>query len=360
MPTPSAEFERRIAPVVGRIGEVEAALSHPDVSRDPARLRDLTHELRRISALRARLKEYCRVERELAEAETMAEDAGDADLRELAEAETAELAGRLARLDEEFRRELAPRSPDWDKGCILELRPAAGGEESALFAGTLYRMYARYAELHGLKIEVLSSRPSELDGYKEMVFAVTGEEPFRRFRFESGVHRVQRVPETEAAGRIHTSTVTVAVLIEPEEVELKIDPKDLRVDVFRAGGHGGQHVNVTDSAVRITHLPTGLVVSCQDERSQGRNKTKAMKVLAARLLDARRAADQAKAVEARRGQIGTGERSEKIRTYNFPQNRVTDHRIKFTTHSLDKVLAGELDPVFDALETAEAELARGE
>jgi peptide chain release factor 1 len=360
MPTPSSEIERRLNPITSRVDDVETALSRPDVSRDPARLRELTRELRRINALRARLVEYRRVERELAEAEALLRDADDPELREMAEAEATGLGTRLAGLEAEFQRDLAPRSPDWDKGCIVEIRPAAGGEESALFAGTLFRMYSRYAENHGLKVEVMSSRPSDLDGFKEMSFAVEGEEPFRRFRFESGVHRVQRVPETEAAGRIHTSTVTVAVLIEPEEVDMKIDPGDLRVDVFRAGGHGGQHVNVTDSAVRITHLPTGLVVSCQDERSQGRNKAKAMKVLAARLLDSRRAAEQSKTAQARRQQIGTGERSEKIRTYNFPQNRVTDHRIKFSVHSLDKVLAGELDPVFAALEQAEAELNTGD
>lgn len=345
--------------MLDRLAEVEAGLSLPEVSRDPVRLRELTRELRRIGVLRARLDEYRRVEQELAGAAEMARTAAEPELRELAEAESAELAARLEGLDAAFRQELVPRSPDWDRNCIIEIRPAAGGEESALFAGTLFRMYSRYAETHRLKVEVLSSRPSELDGYKELTFAVEGEEPFRRFRFESGVHRVQRVPETEAAGRIHTSTVTVAVLIEPEEVELKIDPGDLRIDVFRAGGHGGQHVNVTDSAVRITHLPSGLVVSCQDERSQGRNKAKAMKVLAARLLDAQREAEQSRTAQARRGQIGTGNRSEKIRTYNFPQNRVTDHRIKFTAHSLDRVLEGALDPVFAALEQAEAELSAG-
>jgi peptide chain release factor 1 len=217
-------------------------------------------------------------------------------------------------------------------------------------------MYSRFAEEHGLKVEVMDSRPSELKGFKEVVFAVEGDEPFRFFRFESGVHRVQRVPETEAAGRIHTSTVTVAVLPEPEEVEVRISPDDLRIDVFRAGGHGGQHVNVTDSAVRITHVPTGIVVQCQDERSQGRNKAKALKVLAARLLEARRLEEQSKTTATRRSQIGTGERSEKIRTYNFPQNRITDHRIGLSLHNLEVVIEGALDPLFEALERAEAEL----
>jgi peptide chain release factor 1 len=249
---------------------------------------------------------------------------------------------------------LRPRSPDWDKDCIVEVRAAAGGEEAALFAGDLFRMYSRYAENHGLKIEVMDSRPSELKGFKEVVFAVEGDEPYRYFRFESGVHRVQRVPETEASGRIHTSTVTVAVLPEPEEIEIGINPDELRVDVYRAGGHGGQGVNKTESAVRITHVPTGLVAQCQDERSQQRNKAKAMKVLAARLLEARRSADQSKTTATRRKQIGSGDRSEKIRTYNFPQNRLTDHRIGISVHNLDSVIEGELDPLFLALEKAEA------
>ncbi|MFO7650251.1 MAG: peptide chain release factor 1, partial [bacterium] len=280
----------------------------------------------------------------------------DPEMRELAGVELARLQPELEKLAGELESDLRPRSPDWDKGCIIEVRAAAGGEESALFAGDLFRMYSRYAENHGLKIEVLDSRPSDLKGFREITFEVAGEEPYRRFRFESGVHRVQRIPETEASGRIHTSTVTVAVLPEAEELDIKINPEELRVDVFRAGGHGGQGVNKTESAVRVTHIPTGLVAQCQDERSQQRNKAKAMKVLAARLLEAKRTQDESKASATRRKQVGTGERSEKIRTYNFPQNRVTDHRIGFSAHNLDHIIEGDIDALLNALEQAEAEL----
>ncbi len=356
MPSSSADYEKRLEPLLARGREAEAHLGDPAVARQPARLKELTREFRRATALRGKLTEYSRAEQELHDAETVLRETQDPEMKELAQAELTDLTARLERIAAELDETLVPRSPDWVKNCIIEIRPAAGGEESALFAGDLFRMYSRYAELHKLKIDVMNSRPSDRKGFKEMVFSVEGAEPYRFFRFESGVHRVQRVPETEAAGRIHTSTVTVAVLPEPEEVEVNIDPADLRVDVFRASGHGGQHVNVTDSAVRITHVPTGIVASCQDERSQGRNKAKAMKVLGARLLEAKREAKQSRAAQERRQQVGTGNRSEKIRTYNFPQNRVTDHRIKFTLHALEATLAGNLDPLFTALEAAEADL----
>jgi peptide chain release factor 1 len=317
-------------------------------------LRALTREYRAATAALEQFRDYERLEKEAQEAEEMARAADDAEMKELAQRELADLNQRIEKLSDVLEGVLRPRSPDWDKGCIVEIRAAAGGEEAALFAGDLFRMYSRYAENHGLKIEVMDSRPSELKGFKEIVFAVEGDEPYRYFRFESGVHRVQRVPETEASGRIHTSTVTVAVLPEPEEVDMKISPDDLRVDVYRAGGHGGQGVNKTESAVRITHIPTGLVAQCQDERSQQRNKAKAMKVLAARLLEARNLQDQSKTTATRRKQIGGGDRSEKIRTYNFPQNRLTDHRIGLSVHNLDSVVEGELDALFTALEKAEA------
>jgi peptide chain release factor 1 len=353
---PSIEFNRKFDPLRQRSLELEAQLADPKVTSDIPLLQRLTREYRAGSATLARLREYERHEKETADAAELARTADDPELRELAESELVGLSQRLQRLSDELEEALRPRAPDWDKGCIVEIRAAAGGAESALFVGDLFRMYSRFAENHKLKIDVIDSRPSDLKGFKEVVFAVEGHEPFRRFRFESGVHRVQRVPETEASGRIHTSTATVAVLPEPEEVEIKIDPDDLRVDVFRAGGHGGQHLNVTDSAVRITHIPSGIVVQCQDERSQGRNKAKAMKVLAARLLEAKRLAEQAKTTATRRGQIGTGERSEKIRTYNFPQNRVTDHRVGVSFHNLDSIIEGELDPLLRALEKAEAEI----
>jgi peptide chain release factor 1 len=356
MPAPSQEYRRRFEPLKQRARELELQLSDPKVASDIPLLQRTTREYRAAATTLARLEEYERVEKELSDTVGMAVMSEDHELREMAEQEKTRLGARLEQLTVELEAALRPRSPDWDKGCIVEIRAAAGGEESALFAGDLFRMYSRYAEERGLKLEVIDSRPSDLKGYREVIFAVEGEEPYRRFRFESGVHRVQRVPETEASGRIHTSTVTVAVLPEPEEVEVKISPDDLRVDVFRAGGHGGQHVNVTDSAVRITHIPTGIVVQCQDERSQGRNKAKAMKVLAARLLEAKRLADQSRTSADRRKQIGTGERSEKVRTYNFPQNRLTDHRIGLSLHNLDAVIEGKMDGLLEALEKAEAEL----
>jgi len=354
MPTPSFEFKRRLEPMRLRAAELENQLGDPKVTSDIPLLKVLTREFRTATNALEQLKEYERLEREAREAEEMAHATDDAEMKELAHKEAADLGQRLETLAAAIEAVLRPRSPEWNKGCIVEIRAAAGGEEAALFAGDLFRMYSHYAENHDLKIEVLDSRPSELKGFKEITFAVEGDEPYRYFRFESGVHRVQRVPETEASGRIHTSTVTVAVLPEAEEVDLNINPEDLRVDVYRAGGHGGQGVNKTESAVRITHLPTGLVAQCQDERSQQRNKAKAMKVLAARLLEARRLADESKTTATRRGQIGTGERSEKIRTYNFPQNRLTDHRIGLSVHNLDSVIEGNLDALFAALEKAEA------
>ncbi len=356
MSTPASDFRRRLEPSVAREKEIETQLSDPKTAANPALIQQLTRDYRRLTALLGQLGQYEQVEKQLAESEEMLSSTDDKELVELVRGEIAALSERRVQLGSELEQALLPRSPDWDKGCIVEMRAAAGGEESALFAGNLFRMYGRFAETHKLRLEVLGSRPSELKGFKEIIFAVSGDEPFRYFRFESGVHRVQRVPETEASGRIHTSTVTVAVLPEPEEVEMKINPEDLKIDVFRAGGHGGQGVNKTESAVRITHIPTGLVAQCQDERSQQRNKLKAMKVLAARLLEAKNRQDQSATTATRRKQIGSGDRSEKIRTYNYPQNRVTDHRIGVSLHSLDRVIEGELDPLFAALEKAEAEL----
>ncbi|MEO0079304.1 MAG: peptide chain release factor 1 [candidate division WOR-3 bacterium] len=356
MPLSSSELKQRFEPLRQRARELEALLADPKVTSDISRVQELTRQYRPLKAALERLQEFERIERELAEAQELARSADDPELRELAEHEHTQLGERLKRLEAELQEVLRPRPPDWQKGCIVEIRAAAGGEESALFAADLFRMYTRFAERHGLRTEVMDSRPSELRGYKEIIFAVAGEEPFRFFRFESGVHRVQRVPKTEAAGRIHTSTVTVAVLPEPEEVELKLNPDEIKTDVFRAGGHGGQNVNKVSSAVRLTHIPTGITVVCQDERSQARNRAKALKVLRARLLELKRRAEESKTVQARRRQIGTGERSEKIRTYNFPQNRITDHRIGLSLYNLDRVLEGELEPLFEALEQAELEL----
>jgi peptide chain release factor 1 len=354
MPTPAFELKRRLEPMRVRAMELEKQLGDPKVMVDIPLLRTLTREFRAATSALGQLQQYERFEKEAREAEEMARAADDAEMKEMAQKELADLNQRIETLSTALEAVLRPRSPDWDKGCIVEIRAAAGGEEAALFAGDLFRMYSHYAEKHGLKIEVMDSRPSELKGFKEIVFAVEGDEPYRYFRFESGVHRVQRVPETEASGRIHTSTVTVVVLPEPEEVDMKIGPDDLRVDVYRAGGHGGQGVNKTESAVRITHIPTGLVAQCQDERSQQRNKAKAMKVLAARVLEAKSLQDQSKTTATRRKQIGGGDRSEKTRTYNFPQNRLTDHRVGLSVHNLDSVIEGELDALFTALEKAEA------
>ncbi|OQX80337.1 MAG: peptide chain release factor 1 [Candidatus Omnitrophica bacterium 4484_70.1] len=276
----------------------------------------------------------------------------DKEVKELAKEELAIIEEKLREIDEEIdERVVAQQYPDRD--LIVEIRAAAGGEEAALFAADLFKMYSKYAEKKGWQLEVLNSHPTDIGGFKEVIFSVKGEGCYLHFKFESGVHRVQRVPVTETGGRIHTSTTTVAVLVEPKEIELRIDPQELKIETFRASGHGGQYVNRTDSAVRITHLPTGIVVSCQDARSQLKNKEKAMRVLKARLLDKRKREEAAKITEERKGQIGTGERSEKIRTYNFPERRVTDHRINLTIYRLEEVMEGDLDFIVKPLIKAE-------
>ncbi len=298
-------------------------------------------------------REYRDLVQQLRDVETMLEEEKDPDLRELAAAELPELKEQVASMEERLRILLLPRDPNDDKNVIMEIRGGAGGDEAALFAGVLFRMYTRYAESRGWRVELMDSNPTGLGGFKEVVFMITGQGVYSRLKFESGVHRVQRVPETESSGRIHTSTVTVAVLPEVEEVDVVINQNDLRIDTYCASGAGGQYVNKTESAVRITHLPTGIVVQCQDQKSQLKNKEKAMMVLRSKIMEAAQAEQQASVAEDRKSQVGTGDRSERIRTYNFPQGRVTDHRIGLTLHKLDAVVDGDLDEVIDALLTAD-------
>jgi peptide chain release factor 1 len=334
--------------VLSRYDELQALMSAEEapVADEIARLSkefsDLTPVVQAVNELKSARDEAF----DLA---VMVEAEEDVELRELADVELQELKGRVPVLERQVQLMLLPKDEANSKNAILEVRAGTGGDEAALFAADLFRMYQRYAETRGWKFELMSANEIGIGGYKEVVASVSGKEVFLRLKFESGVHRVQRVPVTESGGRIHTSAATVAVMPEAEEVDVHVDEKDLRIDVFRASGPGGQSVNTTDSAVRITHIPTGIVVSQQDEKSQHKNKAKAMRVLRARLYEAERAAKDAERAEARRSQVGSGDRSERIRTYNFPERRVTDHRINLTLHQLDKMLDGDLDEVVDAL-----------
>jgi peptide chain release factor 1 len=336
-----------------RSRELERLLADPAVLSQPVEYTRLRKEHAELAVIVERFEAYRSMLNRLAEAQRILADDKDRELRELAQLELDELSGRQAALEEELRGLLLPKDPYDDKNVFIEIRAGAGGEEAALFAADLFRMYSKHAERHKWKVEVMDSSPTGVGGFKEIVLFVQGRGAWSRLKFERGVHRVQRVPATESSGRIHTSTVTVAILPEAEDVDVKVDEKDLRVDVYRSSGPGGQGVNTTDSAVRITHLPTGLVVTCQDERSQIKNRAKAMRVLKARLLE-RAQDEQAAAIAAdRKSQVGTGERSERIRTYNFPQARVTDHRIGLTLHKLPAVLEGDLDELIDALTAAD-------
>ncbi len=345
----------RLAELEARFEEVGRLLTTPEVAGDPAQLADLGREMARLEPIVAGLRRWRSTQTQLDEARTMAGDP-DEEIRAMADEECARLAATAAEIEADLRARLVPADPNDERNVIVEVRAGAGGEEAALFAADLYRMYARFAERRRWKVEVLSTSEAEAGGFKEIIAEVRGKGAFSRLKYESGVHRVQRVPTTEAQGRIHTSTATVSVLPEADEVEVQIDDKDLRIDVYRSSGPGGQSVNTTDSAVRITHLPTGLVVAIQDEKSQHKNRAKAMSVLRARLLEAEQERQAAERGEERRSQVGTGERSEKIRTYNFPDDRVTDHRIGVTVHNLPGLLEGDLDRLVGPL--VEADQAR--
>jgi peptide chain release factor 1 len=351
----------RLAEVERHYEELERLVSDPAVLADRRRYVTLAKERAQLEETvtcwrqRRRLADDIEQHRELLREK-------DEELRELAKNELPALEARLAELDVTLRRLLLPKDPNDERNTVLEIRAGTGGEEASLFAAELFRMYSRYAERQGWRVEVLSSSPTGLGGFKEVIALVQGKGAFSRLKFEGGVHRVQRVPVTETQGRIHTSAVTVAVLPEAEDVEVELEDKDLRIDVFRSSGPGGQSVNTTDSAVRVTHLPSNLVVTCQDEKSQHKNKAKALKILRARLLERARQEQQSEIAANRRAMVGSGDRSEKIRTYNFPQNRVTDHRVNLTLHQLDRILDGDIDAIVDALVTqqqAEALQAAG-
>jgi peptide chain release factor 1 len=343
-------IRQRLEKMTDRFEEVGRMLAAPDLDGGSPRFRELSMEYSRLQPLAERFGGFRELERERAAAGEMLQDS-DADMRSLGEEEVARLEQRLAAEEAELATLLIPRDPRDDKNIFLEVRAGTGGDEAAIFAGDLYRMYARHAEARGLSVEVISENPGEHGGYKEIIARLSGRGVFSRFKFESGTHRVQRVPATEAQGRIHTSACTVAILPELDEVEdIAINPADLRTDTYRSSGAGGQHVNKTDSAVRITHIPTGIVVECQDERSQHKNRSRAMALLKARLLASEQEKQQSAQAQSRKLQVGSGDRSERIRTYNFPQGRVTDHRINLTLYKLAAIMNGDLDELFDALQ----------
>jgi peptide chain release factor 1 len=330
-------------------------IQDPDLVKDQKKYRTIMKEYSQASAVAGSWKEIETFSRRIADAKALFQDEKDPEMRELAREEYRDLEQRLTEAEDRLKILLIPKDPLDEKNIIMEIRAGTGGEEAALFAADLFRMYSRFAETKGWKFEIMSSNETELGGFKEIVFSISGSNVYENLRYESGVHRVQRVPATEASGRIHTSAVTVAVLPEADETEIDLRPDDLRIDVMRAGGPGGQCVNTTDSAVRITHLPTGVTVHCQDEKSQIKNKAKAMRILRARIYDLEEAKAQSERAEARKNQVGSGDRSERIRTYNFPQNRMTDHRINLTLYKLDLIMQGDVEELFDALKLSARE-----
>lgn len=344
-------FEKLKA-ISDKYDEISQLLADPELYSDPARLASLQKEHKELEPVVELYREFLAAESGAKDAEELSGE-GDPEMRELAREEYKLCREKMDELTEKLKLALLPKDPNDDKNIIVEIRGGAGGEEAALFAGVLYRMYGMYADRCRWKTEVVNANETELGGYKEITFSVEGLGAYSRLKYESGVHRVQRVPETESQGRIHTSTVTVAVLPEAEEVDVQIDPTDLQIDTFRSGGAGGQHVNKTESAIRITHLPTGLVVECQDERSQYKNKDRAMKILRSKLLEKVQSEQNAEIAAERRSQVGTGDRSERIRTYNYPQSRVTDHRIGLTLYKLESFLNGDMDELLGALMSAD-------
>lgn len=344
----------KLAGVEARYNEINDRLCDAGVLADQEQYTKLMREAKHLAPIVEKYRQYKTAQAAFEEAKAMLEESGlDKELEELAEEERRNARTEMEQCEEALKVLLLPKDPNDDKNVIVEIRGGAGGEEASLFAGSLFRMYTMYAETKGWKSEILSSNDTELGGFKEVSFSIEGEGAYSRFKFESGVHRVQRVPETESSGRIHTSTVTVAVLPEAEEVDVDISPADLQIDTFRSSGAGGQHINKTESAIRITHLPTGTVVECQDERSQYKNKDKAMKILRSRILEAEQAKQHAAIAGERKAQVGTGDRSERIRTYNFPQGRVSDHRIGLTLYKIEQIMNGDLDELLDALITAD-------
>ena len=344
----------KLVEVEKRFEEVNGLVCTPEVIADLDSYTKLMRELKQLTPVVDKFREYKTAKATYDESKEMLGDSSlDSDFADMVKEEYEQSREDMERLSEELKILLLPRDPNDDKNVIIEIRGGAGGEESALFAGVLFRMYSMYAEAKGFKTEILSANETGLGGFKEISFSVEGDGAYSRFKFESGVHRVQRVPETESQGRIHTSTTTVAVLPEAEDVDFELNEKDLQIDTFRSSGAGGQHINKTSSAIRITHIPTGTVVECQDERSQHKNKDKALKVLRARLYDAEKAKHDAEIAGERKAQVGTGDRSERIRTYNYPQGRVSDHRINLTLYKLEQILNGDLDELIDALITAD-------
>lgn len=336
-----------------RFEEISQQLSDPEIFKDQNKFRKLAKEQSDLSEIVEKYNEYEKIDKQISEAKEIITNENDKELVDLAEMELAELRNKLEQVEQQLKTLLIPKDPEDERNAIVEIRAGTGGDEACLFAGDLFRMYNKYAEQRNWKIEILNTHPQEIGGFKEISFLVSGASAYGKLKFEGGVHRVQRVPLTEASGRLHTSAASVAVLPEAEEVDITIDPNDLRIDVYRSSGPGGQSVNTTDSAVRITHIPTGMVVTCQDEKSQHKNKAKALKVLRARLYDQKKEEEQAKLIASRRSMVSTGDRSAKIRTFNFPQNRVTDHRINLTLYKLDKIIEGDLDDIIEQLQIAD-------